>query len=142
MLSLRKNKKGMALLFVLTMVIIVCLLATIIMGLIRSSYNLNMHELARIQAHYAGIGALNVALDRLRRGQYVVDTDCILPNGCSVLGELYPSGDFSPATISAVTVYILSQNTTGINGVIPDCPPSSGNNNAACVSVRVEYTKF
>lgn len=141
------NNKGVALIFVLTMVIIVALLAAIVMGLIQTNSNLNMHQLARTQAYYAGIGALNIAFDRLRKGGappngYTVGTHCTLAGGgCSVFNDLYAFDDFYPATISAVTIFLLPANTAG-NAVIPACPPSYGNNNAACVNVRVDYTKF
>lgn len=144
MISRCKNNKGMALLFVLTLVIIVALLAAIILGLLRTYSDLNMHKLARIQANYAGMGALNVAFDRLRRGVYVVGASCtVAGGGCSVLNELYPFGDFYPSTISGVTIFISPPNGAGsADGVIAACPPSYGSNNAACVNVRVDYTRF
>ena len=147
MFSFRYNNKGIALIFILTMVFVVGVLSALLMGLIQSSHNLNLHQVARTQAYYAGMGALNYALARLRLGNvpggYVPGVNCRLQDGgCPVGNTLYAYDDFDPPYVTSVIVYILPTNTTG-NGVIRSCPPAPlpySGNNTSCVSVLVNYT--
>jgi Tfp pilus assembly protein PilX len=60
------NKKGVALYFVLAIVLIMVILANIILNFITSQNRLTTHQVKRVQAIYAAQAGVNYAIEQLR----------------------------------------------------------------------------
>ena len=60
------NKKGVALYFVLAILLVVVILANIILNFITSQSRLTTHQVKRVQAYYAAQAGVNYALEQLR----------------------------------------------------------------------------
>ncbi len=60
------NKKGVALFFVLAILLVVAILANIILNFIISQSSLTAHQVKRIQAYYAAQAGVNYAREQLR----------------------------------------------------------------------------
>jgi Tfp pilus assembly protein PilX len=60
------NKKGVALYFVLAILLVVVILANIILNFVSSQQRLNTHQVKRVQAYYAAQAGVNYALEQLR----------------------------------------------------------------------------
>lgn len=68
------NRRGAALIIVLTTVLIVAILAAVILGLILSNARISEHNLSRTKAYYAALAGMNLAQDRLRIGAWGTGT--------------------------------------------------------------------
>lgn len=60
------NKKGVALFFVLAILLVVAILANIILNFISSQSSFTNHQVKRIQAYYAAQSGVNYAREQLR----------------------------------------------------------------------------
>lgn len=60
------NKKGVALYFVLAVLLVVVLLANIVLNFVSSQRRLTTHQVKRVQAYYAAQAGVNYALEQLR----------------------------------------------------------------------------
>ena len=78
------KQNGVALFMVLGTLLIVVILANIALTIISSQARLTHHQVSRIQAYYAGQAALNIAFEKLRKGEWATDTYTLCKSGCSV----------------------------------------------------------
>jgi Tfp pilus assembly protein PilX len=60
------NKKGVALYFVLAILLVVVILANIVLNFVSSQQRLTTHQVKRVQAYYAAQAGVNYALEQLR----------------------------------------------------------------------------
>jgi len=65
-----RNKKGVALYITIFAILLVIILANIILSTISSQSRLTQHQIGRIQADYAAMAGINVALEMLRLGKW------------------------------------------------------------------------
>lgn len=138
-----KNKKGVALLVVLGVLLVVAILVNAILAIILSHSRFTQHKVGRIEAYYASLGAINYAMDYLAQG-YVNLATCGGAGGCVItpnpaLYNLAPGGDFDPPSISSVTIIVKAHNAPA--GGVPRteaCDHPSGN--GACINVVTQYT--
>ncbi|MDD5347746.1 MAG: hypothetical protein PHT59_03940 [Candidatus Omnitrophica bacterium] len=75
------NNRGVALYFVLAILLVVVILANIILSFITSQTRLSTHQVKRIQAYYAAQAGVNYALEQLRinNPDWVVDDPAAVP---------------------------------------------------------------
>ena len=66
MISMRQDNKGIALYFVLAILLVVVILANVILTFISSQTRLTGHQVKRIQAYYAAQAGMTFALEMLR----------------------------------------------------------------------------
>lgn len=112
------NNRGVALLLVFTTLIIVVILTNVGLRLILNQQRLTHHQVSRIRAYYASLAGMNLALEKLRLGQWAppargVNYGCI--NGCIDGRRTYPlinDGDI-PYNVQ-IAIYPAG---TGLNGV-------------------------
>jgi hypothetical protein len=85
--SKKALRKGVALLLVLGTLMVVLVLAGIILGIVSSQSRLTHHQVSRIQAYYAALAGMNLALENLRPpaiwgpGTYrLCESGCSAPN--------------------------------------------------------------
>lgn len=118
-----KNKavnKGVVLLLVVGTITVIAILCSFFLRIMLSQYKLTNHQIRRIQGYYAGLAAMNYALDQLRTGswQYSVPlsiNSCPGPGGCLI------SNDFG-SSITRVKVIFCPANAT-CPPFIPPCSP-------------------
>ena len=138
MSDLRGNR-GVVLVIVLGVLLISVILASVVLNIIRSHSRLTHHQLSRIQAYYAGMGAINYALNQLYKGNFVAGTDC-RPAGAADPRCVFsrdsetidPSfaADF-PQSLRSVRIVIRTRTDAG-------CNPPAGIN--TCVGAVTEYS--
>jgi len=102
-----QNQKGVAMVMALSMVVLAIVLANIVMTIMLSHGRLTRHQVGRIEAYYAGLAGINMAIDRLMAsdatwmpaaGGTITRTIC---NNCGVAGAIQENS-FAPATGSAI----------------------------------------
>jgi len=125
----KRSQSGVVMLVVLGAIMVVIILANIIMTLMSSQSRLTHHQVSRIQAYYAAMGAINYTYEQLRQRVWQAGETHTIPFD---LGN-----DFRPASIVSVTVTIVpSQNT---NLIAPCYRPIL--DGTACISAFVDYTR-
>ena len=130
------GNRGAALAVILGTILVVVVLANILLNFMLSQNRLTHHQISRIQAYYAGMGAMNYALERLRKGTWVVGTDCLSTSGGCPVQAIYSATDFHPSVINDVTVIITPDGQALPSGAI--CNPP--NDTEACVDITTDYT--
>ena len=126
------KSKGVTLILVLSFILVSIILANAAAIFMRTQTKLSHYKLIRIQAFYAAQAGMNYALEELRDGSWVAGTDCTdALNGCDVYATLFATGDFSPASISKVTVTIWEDGAAGI--------PSNCLSGVDCIQVTTTY---
>jgi Tfp pilus assembly protein PilX len=78
MLNQLNSKRGFALFVVLGTLILGVVLGNVIMSLILNHARLTQHQTGRIQAYYAALAGVNVAIENLRTGVWTYT-----PNSCA-----------------------------------------------------------
>jgi len=67
------GEKGIALFMALGLLMIVVVFANVILTIMLNQSRVTGHQVGRIQAYYAGMGGMNLALDNLRSGTWTFD---------------------------------------------------------------------
>ncbi len=125
------NKKGVALYFVLGILLVVVLLANIILNFVSSQRRLTTHQVKRVQAYYAAQAGVNYALEQLRLNNNTWNADTRLTGGSfRICGSVYNSTDSLnctgnniteesfPRSVNYVEIYISPENTTYNNRTV------------------------
>jgi len=86
-----KNNKGMILLVVICTIFLAILLSNVILRIISSQSRLTHHQVSRIQAYYAGLGGVNYAYDKLRKGDWATPTSPVTYYLCRSLNDCIPN---------------------------------------------------
>jgi Tfp pilus assembly protein PilX len=134
---LKRNKKGMILFIVLSVLLVVAILSVAILEVISSHARLTHHQVTRIQAQYAARAGLLYGLEQLRLGNKKYPTDCTPASPCAVT-------DTFPASVTSVIVTFVPGGLTrkGTNNPSIDnaalCIPPAGYD--FCVSATATYT--
>lgn len=108
-----KNKavnKGVVLLLVIGTITVIAILCSFFLRIMLSQHRLTSHQTSRIQSYYAGLAAMNYALNQLRTGAWQYPANCSGPIGCSVPG-------YFGSSITGVKVIFCPATQT--------CPPST-----------------
>jgi hypothetical protein len=148
----KRSRKGVVLLIVLITILVVVILAELILRLASSQSRLTGHYTNRVQAYYACLAGINIALDKLRDGQWKYIAGASPTNDCP---------DASPCTISPaeappknVAEYDLPKSIQGglvkivfcqpgqrcISASHPICSPPAGVD--FCIYSSANYTTF
>lgn len=80
------NKRGVVLFIVLATLMIVIVLANVILNIMSSQSRLTHHQVSRIQSYYAAQAGMNLALERLRTGNWIEGSYCLGPTQASCSG--------------------------------------------------------
>lgn len=73
---LRSNaNRGVILIMVLATVLITFILTDVVLTIVKGHYDLTHHKTSRIRAYYADMAAMNLAMDKLRRGEWSCRND-------------------------------------------------------------------
>lgn len=123
------DKKGLALFFVLSMLLITTILANIVLTIISNQSRLTHHKVSRIQAYYATQAGVNYALEKLR-----LNNDACWPAAGSYTRQICRSGCLGcdindadlPNSIEEVNIFVDNPNT--------------GPNNTRRINVTAVYT--
>lgn len=62
--------KGVVLIMVLATVLITFILTDIVLTIVKGHYDITHHKTSRIRSYYADMAAMNLAMDKLRRGEW------------------------------------------------------------------------
>lgn len=131
-----RNNKGVVLLIVLVTLFVIVVLANIILALLSSQSRLTHHQVSRIQAYYADFGAMNYAIDKLRRGDWPMpaagetNTYRLCRPGTAACDII--DGDLPPA-IREVIITVQGRGGTCV-------PPGPPNDVPVCISCTADYT--
>ena len=85
---MKQSSKGITLIFILTTVFIVILLANLGLILMNNQARFINQRVNRIQASYAAMAALNYSLEALRIGTWTAGKTYRFCNGCSDVDEV------------------------------------------------------
>ncbi len=122
------NKKGVAIYLVLTTIFIAFMLAGVIIKIISSQGRLTHHQVSRIQAYYAAQAGMNLAIEKLRIGEWVPPA-----SGSTLIKTLCKSGcdvnDLDIPYTVTITIYPLN-----------DAPDGALISGTAGISVSTNYT--
>ncbi|MCU0652341.1 MAG: hypothetical protein MUC39_05310 [Candidatus Omnitrophica bacterium] len=102
-----KAKKGVALYITIFAILLVIIFAGIILNTISSQSRLTQHQIGRIQADYAAMAGINVALEMLRLGKWDTGTFtlCKSGSGCTLYdADLPPNIDRIEISIGAMDI--------------------------------------
>ncbi len=122
------NKKGVAIYLVLGTLFVAFVLAGVIVNIISSQGRLTQHQVSRVQAYYAGLAGMNLAMEKLRTNAWTLPS-----SGNTLVKTLCSSGcDVNDADIPytvTITIYPLNEAPNGavISGT-------------AGISISVNYT--
>ncbi|MFH1397027.1 MAG: hypothetical protein ABIH27_00560 [Candidatus Omnitrophota bacterium] len=105
------ERKGLALLIVLSAILIVTLLAGAILSVILNQSRITRHKVNRMQGYYAAHMGIVYAFERLRAGWSPPATFYINPNNCSFSPNCIIE-PILPVSINNVTITFV-QNGTG-----------------------------
>lgn len=84
MLSVKSNKNGVIFLIVLCTLLVVVSLAAVVLGLILTHSRITYHQTSRIQAYYAAMAGVNLAMEYLRAGTWTTGSYTLCKTGCTV----------------------------------------------------------
>ncbi|MBM3244224.1 MAG: hypothetical protein FJZ15_00325 [Candidatus Omnitrophica bacterium] len=127
------RNKGIALFLSLAVAAIVIVLANIIMNIMLSQSKLTHHQIGRIQAYYAGLAGINLALENLRTGtwHYSGGNTCQNAGDCPIADTAFPNSVQSVEVIFCPPGIICAPLTT-------ICNPPAGIN--FCINSSVTYS--
>src|SRR3989338_8661960 len=80
------KEKGVVLFIVLATLMIVVVLANVMLNIMSSQSRLTHHQVSRIQAYYATQSGMNLAIERLRTGNWTEGSYCLGPTQVSCSG--------------------------------------------------------
>ena len=134
MVRARSKREGVVLLIVLATVMLVVIMANFIIRLFLSQTTLTHHQISRIQAYYAAMAGVNLALENLRTNTWTFSPNsCPNPDGCLVNDANFPP------IIRSVRVIFCPRGTTCAGGSNPCNPPADTGINF-CINSFVNYT--
>lgn len=123
---IRGRKKGLAFFMVLALIIMASILAAVILSLIQNQHRLTLHQISRIQAYYASLGAVNFAFDKIRIGDAnwpIPASDATythnLCRGCSAVGDINEPD--LPMSVQSVAIVVAGENRCSHPPGIPVC---------------------
>ena len=133
------NKKGVALYFVLAVLLVVVILANIVLSFITSQSKLTSHQIKRVQAIYAAQAGVNYAIEQLRLNNTVWITDTVNPKYFRICGPLF---NISNGAICASPNLTEESFPNAVNFVEINISALNTTTNNRNVSATVNYTEF
>jgi Tfp pilus assembly protein PilX len=128
------NKKGVALYFVLAVLLVVVLLANIVLNFVSSQRRLTIHQVKRVQAYYAAQAGVNYALEQLRLNS----TWAAAAGGTyKICGSAYNSTNPANCTGNNIVESSFPSSVNYVEVVIGPENPAFGNRT---VNATVNYT--
>ncbi|MBL7151154.1 MAG: hypothetical protein ISS32_01750 [Candidatus Omnitrophica bacterium] len=125
-----KNKKAVALLLVLVTIVVVVILASVALRLILNQFRLTHHQVSRIRAYYASFAGMNLALEKIRLGDWspastggAIRYGCI--NSCIDASATYP---------------LIRDSDIPYNVQIAIYPAGSGISGTSKLEIKSDYT--
>ncbi|MFA6349596.1 MAG: hypothetical protein WCY12_01545 [Candidatus Omnitrophota bacterium] len=94
----RKNQSGVALLFVLSVIMIVVILGNLVLNFVLSQSRLSHHQVSRIRAYYAATAGMNLAYEKFRLGEWDSNPGSI--TGYCINGQVALSGQACAETVT------------------------------------------
>lgn len=140
------GEKGIALFMALGLLLIVVVFANVILTIMLNQSRVTGHQVGRIQAYYAGIAGMNLALDNLLNQQWgpagcvaagTCTQECTQAAPCAVsdLDMIDPTG--VTTAVTAVNIVFCPDGST-CSGVRDPCDPPSDDLDF-CVNTDVTY---
>lgn len=108
MISDARSKKGAMLFIVLATLLVVATLANGIMTFVLSHYRQTHHQVTRIQAYYAAMAGMVLAMDNLRSGSWTTGSYQLCKSGCAAPNKTDSDIPYN------VTINISAANATNI----------------------------
>ncbi|MFH0762392.1 MAG: hypothetical protein V1925_00695 [Candidatus Omnitrophota bacterium] len=130
MQKIAANKKGVALLLVFAIIIVVVILANVALRLILNQSRLTHHQVSRIRAYYASLAGMNLALEKIRLGEWIIPD----LNGATRFGCINNCIDTS------ATYPLVLDPDIPYNVQVAIYPKESGANNTAKLEIKTDYT--
>ena len=97
------DKKGVALFFVLAILLVVAILANIILNFISSQSSFTTHQVKRIQAYYAAVAGVNYAREQLRLNNPAWNTTTTTTANFKICGSAYSAANPTLCTGDNIT---------------------------------------
>lgn len=127
--KLSAQKKGIALLVVLAMLVVITILANVVLNIMLSHSRLSHHQLSRIKAFYAAKAGMNLALEKLRTGDWGYGSSYAINCVSSVCTAQVPAANIvSDSDINYEVTISIEQQGVG------------GPNNTTQIKVETDYT--
>jgi len=130
------NKKGVALFFVLAILLVVSILANIILSFIVSQASLTTHQVKRMQAYYAAQAGVNYAIEKLRLNNSTWNTT-VSSASFRICGSAYSSAHPTLCNGNNITEPAFSPL---INYVVLTIGPLNATNNNRTISAMANYS--
>ncbi|MCX5708091.1 MAG: hypothetical protein NTY14_03815 [Candidatus Omnitrophica bacterium] len=130
------NKKGVALYFVLAILLVVVILANIVLNFVSSQQRLTTHQVKRVQAYYAAQAGVNYALEQLRLNN--TPYNAIAGGNFTICGSSYKLSN--PAICNGAGNITETSFPASINYVQIFIGPLDATNNNRTVNATVNYT--
>ena len=139
-----KRENGIVLLIALASVLVVTILANVILNVMINQSRLTHHKVSRIQAYYAALAGVNLALDKLRRADdqivwpmpdstnqsYVRRMCRASGTGCDIIDPTLP------AVVRSIDIVVSANGFAGTQGPCLNPP----NDVPVCVRAKVNYS--
>lgn len=78
------NRRGVVLFIVLATLLVVVSLSSVILSIILNNARITYHQTNRIEAYYAAMAGVNLAIEKLRDGSWTTNSYTLCSSGCSV----------------------------------------------------------
>ena len=124
------RNKGVALLLVFATIVVVVILANVALRLILNQFRLTHHQVSRIRAYYASLAGMNLALEKIRLGEWSPTT----------AGGAIRYGCINSCIDASATYPLVSDTDIPYNVQIAIYPQGSGINNTATLKIKTDYT--
>lgn len=130
------NKKGVAIILVLGTLFVAFVLAAVIVNIISSQGRLTHHQFSRIQAYYAGLAGMNLAVEKLRTGAWTVPAADTTEIHKICKTSTCAGYDAAKDVIDADIPYTVTITLHPLN----EAPDAAVINGTAGISIFVDYT--
>jgi len=131
------ENKGIALFMALALLMVVVIFANVILTLMLNQSRITQHQIGRIQAYYAGVAGMNLALDNLRTGDWIFGVDCTPAAPCQVVDAAMIDPLGITTAVQVVDIVFCPTNTI-CSGVGNLCNPPTADLDF-CVDTRITY---
>lgn len=128
------NRKGVALLLTIGMLLMAVILANVVLTLMLSHSRLTQHQVGRIQAYYAGMAGVNMAIDNLINnptgwnaagGAITTHTICNATNAACPAGSIDEPDFFTNTVFTGSAVQRVVVTVRGLAGAEGNIPAGS-----------------
>jgi Tfp pilus assembly protein PilX len=140
------NKKGVILFMILAILLIVAIVVHGILNFVLSHYQQTLHRARRIKAYYAAMAGINLAMDKLRRGDWTAETTGKNYKICHSCPDsdcnTTTSGDCDVTNLSIINNANAAYNLTELELPYNVAITLTGTSSNCNISAAVNYTSF